>query len=71
VRTTTTAGEASSRSEAATTTTETLLSHHAEEDLRVNASHTSTHATATEHVVRVHKVITIIVGSALPKESSQ
>lgn len=62
---TTAAWEPASAPEA-TSAEATLVTHHAEEDLRVDAAHASTHAAATEHIVGVNKVLATVIASSLP-----
>jgi hypothetical protein len=65
---TTSAWEPTSRTE--TTAAEaTLIAHHAEEDLRIDASHATAHTTthtAAKHVGWIHQVVAIVVASLLP-----
>jgi hypothetical protein len=69
-------GEASGAGEAASTTGEasrtesaasetTLIAHHAEEDLRVDATHATAHAAGAEHVSRVDEVVAIVIAGSL------
>ena len=65
----TTSESARATTESTTATTKaTAAIHHAEDDLRVDATtHSTTHTPATtEHVVRVNKVFTTIITSTLP-----
>lgn len=48
----------------ATASKATLVAHHAEQDLRVDATHATSH-TAAEHVSRVDEIIAIIVAGSL------
>lgn len=53
-------GAESASSEAA------LVAHHAEENLGVDATHAAAHATGTEHISRVNKVVAVVIASSLP-----
>jgi len=69
-------GEASGASWEPTGTSETtaseaaLVTHHAEEDLWVDAAHAAAHATAAKHVGGVHEVVAVVVGGLLPAMGS-
>jgi hypothetical protein len=58
-----TAREPAAAAAETSTAESTLAAHHAEEDLRVDATHAATHAT---EIGWIHEIVTIVIGSAFP-----